>query len=209
MFYSSVYANRGPSETQWYHFPVSRAGYVLTGGRSSRMGRDKALLPFGSGTMAAAVAARVEQAVGSVTLVGSDPAHARLGYAFLPDAWPGQGPLGGVVSVLGRTEAESNLIVACDMPGLTAAYLERLMAAMEAAVTRPDVMAASGPAARIEPLCAVWRRSTHRRVERAFAAGERSVMAVLTGEDLLVELLETSEAACFQNVNTPEDWAAL
>ncbi len=182
---------------------------MLTGGRSSRMGRDKALLPFDNGTMAAAVAAKVERAAGSATLVGSDPAHARLGYGFLPDAWPGQGPLGAVVSVLGRTRAESNLIVACDMPRLTAAFLERLMDAMEAAVSGPDVIAATGPAAQIQPLCAVWRQRAHARVERAFAAGERSVMALLTGKGLRVELVETSEAVCFQNVNTPEDWAAL
>jgi molybdopterin-guanine dinucleotide biosynthesis protein A len=175
------------------------------------MGRDKALLPFGNGTMAAAVAAKVERAAGSATLVGSDPAHARLGYGFLPDVWPGQGPLGAVLSVLGQTGAESNLIVACDMPRLTTAFLERLMDAMEAtdaAVTRPDVIAAAGPAVRIQPLCAVWRQRAHTRVERAFAAGERSVMALLTGKSLRVELLETSEAVCFQNVNTPEDWAA-
>ncbi|MGP8246225.1 MAG: molybdenum cofactor guanylyltransferase [Bryobacteraceae bacterium] len=187
---------------------MKRAGYVLTGGRSSRMGRDKALLPFDHGTMAAAVAGKVEQAAGSATLVGSEAAHARLGYAFLPDAWPGEGPLGAIVSVLGRTEAESNLIVACDMPGLTVEFLARLMAAMDAAAKRPDVLAAAGPGGRIEPLCAVWRRRAHARAERAFAAGERGVMALLTGEDLRVELFETSEAFYFQNVNTPEDWAA-
>src|SRR5208283_134606 len=109
------------------------------------------------------------------TLVGSDPAHARLGYGFLRDAWPGQGPLGAILSVLGRTRAESNLIVACDMPRLTAAFLERLMDAMEAAATRADVIAAAGPAVRIQPLCAVWHRCAHASVERAFAAGERSV----------------------------------
>lgn len=207
MFYSSVYVNCDPSESQWYHFSVKRAGYVLTGGRSSRMGRDKALLPFRNGNMASAVAATVKLAAGSATLVGSDPAHARLGYPFLPDAWPGQGPLGAVLSVLDATPAESNLIVACDMPRLTAALLERLMAAMESAASQPDVVAAFGPAARIEPLCAVWRRSACACVKRAFDDGERSPMALLTGSALRVELLEAAEAVCFQNVNTPEDWA--
>lgn len=181
---------------------------MLTGGRSSRMGRDKALLPFHNGMLAAAVAAKVERAVGSATLVGSDPSHARLGYAFLPDKWPGEGPLGAIVSVLGRAGAESNLIVACDMPGLTVAFLERLMAAMEASVHEPDVVAAASPSGQIEPLCAVWRRSARAALERAFTAGERSVMAVLTGEALRVELFETTEAVYFQNLNTPEDWAA-
>ena len=172
------------------------------------MGRDKALLPMENGAMAAAVAAKVEQAAGSATLVGSDPAHARLGYAFLPDLWPGHGPLGAIVSVLSRTEAESNLIVACDMPRLRAPFLERLMGAMEGAANRPDVLAAAGPSGQIEPLCAVWRRSARASVERAFAAGERSAMALLVGEGLRVELFESSEAVYFQNLNTPEDWAA-
>jgi molybdopterin-guanine dinucleotide biosynthesis protein A len=170
------------------------------------MGTDKALLPVSGSAMAAAVARIVEQAAGSATLVGSDPAHSLLGYPLLCDNWPGQGPLGAILSVLGHTEAEANLIVACDMPGLTAEFLERLLAAMEA--SRPDVAAAAGPAGRIEPLCAVWRRTARRAIQRAFATGERGVMPLLTRPAFRIELVETSKAVYFQNVNTPEDWAA-
>jgi molybdopterin-guanine dinucleotide biosynthesis protein A len=159
-------------------------------------------------TLAASVAAAVKQAAGTATLVGSNPAHARLGYPFLPDVWPGQGPLGAIVSILGCTAAESNLIVACDMPGLAPAFLQRLMDAIEQAENRPEVVVAAGPSGQIEPLCAVWRRSAGPAVERAFRAGERGVMALLAGKTLRVNPLKTSEAVYFQNLNTPEDWAA-
>src|SRR5260370_42365165 len=59
---------------QCYHFCVSRAGYILVGGKSSRMGQDKAFLPFGNTTLVQHVAETVRAAAGSVTLIG-DPAN--------------------------------------------------------------------------------------------------------------------------------------
>lgn len=176
---------------------------MLVGGRSSRMGRDKALLPFRGTSLAQWVAREVAQAAGSAFLIGDPERYGALGYPVVPDGWPGEGPLSGILTALRHTVAPWNLIVACDMPGLTTAFLRDLLAAAElnGATTLPI-----GPSGDMEPLCGVWRRDALMAVEAAFQAGIRKVAAALEGVRLAV--FPASEAQLFQNVNTPEDLAA-
>ena len=63
----------------------SRAGFVLAGGRSSRMGRDKALLPLDGHTLVDHIAGLVQRAAGNVTLIGPPERYATLGYPVIPD----------------------------------------------------------------------------------------------------------------------------
>uniref|UniRef100_Q01XR8 Molybdenum cofactor guanylyltransferase n=1 Tax=Solibacter usitatus (strain Ellin6076) TaxID=234267 RepID=Q01XR8_SOLUE len=162
------------------------------------MGRDKALLPFHGAPLAEAVARRVEEAAGSVTIVG----HPALG--GIGDRYPGEGPLGGILTALHHTSAEWNLIVACDMPQVSAGLLRRLLSI--AAVSPALVILPHGPEGRPEPLCAVYSTRALPALEAAFAGGIRKVTTALA--ELPVERLDISEVADFQNVNTPEDWSA-
>src|SRR5438552_7752315 len=104
------------------------------------MGRDKASLPFDGGTLAGAVARTVEAAAGSAILVGNP------GLGGIADLYPGEGPLGGILTALHHTTAEWNLIVACDMPELTSSFLRDLLARAETAAC--DVLLPCGPGGR-------------------------------------------------------------
>lgn len=167
------------------------------------MGQDKALLAFRGTSLAQWVAREVAQAAGSAVLIGDPARYRTLGYPVVPDAWPGEGPLGGILTALRHTAAPWNLIVACDMPGLTTPFLRDLLAAAErnGATTLP-----TGPCGESEPLCAVWRHDTRAALEAAFQAGVRKVAAALEG--VHPAFYPVSEAAYFQNLNTPEDFAA-
>src|SRR5258708_22440353 len=146
------------------------AGFVLVGGRSSRMGRDKALLPAGSRTLVEQIADAVGQACGSITLIGPPERYAFLGLPVMPDAAPGLGPLGGLCTALRATRAEWNLMVACDMPGLTSEFLRELI---QAAVRAGKDCLVPETDRGLEPLCAVY----HARVLRAAeAALERKLL---------------------------------
>jgi molybdopterin-guanine dinucleotide biosynthesis protein A len=181
---------------------VKRAGYVLVGGRSSRMGRDKALLPYRGGTLAQAVARQVARVAGSAVLVGDPQRYQGLGYPVIPDDFPDEGPLGGILTALRHSPAEWNLVTACDMPGLKRSFLEELLAAAEVNQASTVPM---GPSGRLEPLCAVWRRDALGMLETAFAGGIRKVASACEG--LRMAVYPVAEVAPFQNVNTPEDWA--
>jgi molybdopterin-guanine dinucleotide biosynthesis protein A len=164
------------------------------------MGRDKAILPFRGGVLASSVARAVESAAGSVVLVGRSPIAA---WPAIPDLFPGQGPLGGILTALRHTRSDWNLIAACDMPCLTPRFLRELLDAArdsDAAALIPQ-----GPSQRPEPLCAVYHRSVLPALDLAFVRGTRKVMAAL--ENVRIVQYPVAEVAQFQNVNTPEDWA--
>lgn len=190
----------GEYEVQWYHFCVSRAGYLLAGGGSVRMGRDKALLPFRGGPLGATIARAIEQAAGSVTIVGRGEFP---GFPAIPDLHPGEGPLGGILTALAHSRADWNLVVACDMPEVTAEFLAGLLDRAEA--SGRDALIPHGPGGRAEPLCAVYRSAAREPLEREFTRGVRKVMMAVAALDAAV--CSVREVAHFQNVNTPEDWA--
>jgi molybdopterin-guanine dinucleotide biosynthesis protein A len=167
------------------------------------MGRDKALLPFRGSTLAGSIAREVAAAAGSVTLVGN-AGLGRAGLGAIPDLYPGEGPLGGILTALTHSAADWNLVVACDMPFAQAAFLRRLIDA--ASQSGADALLPRGPSGLPEPLCAVYHRRALPVIHGHFAGGTRKVTAALEG--LAVVSLEVAEVALFQNLNTPEDWAA-
>jgi molybdopterin-guanine dinucleotide biosynthesis protein A len=186
-----------------YHCYMKRAGFVLVGGKSSRMGRDKALLPYGRHTLVRHVAAQVSAAAGSVTLVGRPEKYRALGCAAIPDVYPDGGPVCGIQAALEASQAQWNLVVACDMPALTAGFLHTLL---EAAESWPgDALIPVSPTGYPEPLCAVYRRTSLSLLTQAIQRNVRKVTEALAA--LRVVYRPVSEGFWFQNLNTPEDWA--
>ncbi len=107
------------------------------------MGRDKARMPYRGETLAEWIARAVKTAAGSATLVG----NAQPG--GIPDLYPGEGPLGGILTALRHTSADWNLIVACDMPEVSAEFLGDLLAAAER--SGADALLPRGPLGKVEP----------------------------------------------------------
>jgi molybdopterin-guanine dinucleotide biosynthesis protein A len=162
------------------------------------MGRDKARLPFRGSELVRVVADAVALAAGNITLIGHSEQTA------IPDRYPGDGPLGGILTALHHTVSDWNLIVACDMPEVSGGFLSELVTrAMRSAA---DVLLPYGSDGLPQPLCAVYHRRALTGMEWHFSRGVRKVTEALEG--LAVERLAVAELAVFQNVNTPEDWAA-
>lgn len=182
---------------------MERAGFILVGGGSTRMGTDKALLPYDGGTLAGHVASVVGEAVGPPQLVGPPDRYGHLGFPVIPDAVAGLGPLGGILTALRASSADWNLVVACDMPALRPDFLRSLAdAAEEAGGDCLIPVSPSGP----EPLCAVYHRRCLPSIELAAREGRRKITDALAG--LRIVHWPVSEAGWFENVNTPQQWAA-
>ena len=167
------------------------------------MGRDKALLPFAGGTLAAHVAAIVAEAAGSAVIIGDPEKYGGWGYTALRDREPGLGPLGGIERALSCTTADWNLVLACDMPDVSAAFLRGLLEAAER--LNGDALLPAGPSGRPEPLCAVYHRRCHAILRAALDSGARKITYALDG--LRVRAWNVDNAECFRNLNTPDEWA--
>lgn len=130
--------------------------------------------------MAAAVVAALEQAgCRRVVLVGGEPSSlVSLDREVVPDLWPGEGPLGGVLTALRSFDADV-VVAACDLPVLDAATV----AAVIEAGSRPGVDLAIAVAGGRHVALARWNRSGLDGLERRFAIGERSLRGVLDHVD--------------------------
>jgi molybdenum cofactor guanylyltransferase len=179
------------------------AGFVLAGGRSSRMGSDKALLPFKGITLVEHVAAQVYQIAGNVTLVGDPERYSNLSYPVIRDIYPARGPLSGIHTALAASQEEWNLIVACDMPEVTAEFLTRMIRRAERG--KADAVIPAGPSGLPEPLCAAYSRRAFDVIARALERDIRKVMDGLIG--LEIDLWRVPDSRQFHNLNTAAEWA--
>ena len=184
-----------------YYLGMRAAGFVLVGGESSRMGRDKALLAWGSHVLVEEVAATVQNVAGTAALVGPPERYRALKYACIPDVRRGLGPLAGIEAALESGRGELNLIVACDMPGLSEATLRRLIdSARDSGALCTAIRDSAG---KVHPLCAVYRSECMAAVRRALDARRLRALDLLA--DLNAAILEND--APLANVNTPQEWA--
>ncbi len=177
---------------------------VLAGGRSRRMGLDKANLVVAGRTMLAAVAGAAVETGRPVLVVGRQrpPDWPLDEVGFLPDEQPGEGPLGGLVTVLRRTGGEV-LALACDLPQLTVDGLDWLLVEAARRVS-PDGLATIIDG-RLEPLFAVYAPTALPLAEANLAAGERSLLRLIA--DARFDLVEAPDwlRPQLHNVNTPDD----
>src|SRR5207237_2347908 len=173
-------------------------GFILAGGKSRRMGRDKALLDWQGRPLLSHMVDLLRSATDDVQVVGRDP---------LPDRLPGRGPLSGIATALAITSSDANLIVAVDLPLLTKDFLTYLRLQIEHS-SRPLFVC------KIEshfPLCLGIRRVLLPEIERRLSSGDLSVHRFIEASD--AQIVSDSqlrvagfEPAMFRNINTPEDY---
>ena len=182
--------------------------FILAGGASSRMGREKALIELAGEPMALRLANLLEPLAEQVTLIGAAARFVELPLRVVPDDEPGLGPLGGIATALRVSRQEWNLVLGCDLPFLTAEWLQYLIGR---AASAADAVLPVGERGHFEPLCAMYRRSCGAPIAAALGRGVRKVTDGLAG--LRVEPIPVAdwkpfdfEGRLFKNMNTPEEY---
>jgi len=140
----------------------------------------------------------------NITLVGEISRYANLGYPVVEDIFPGRGPLSGIHAALTKTISEWNLILACDMPQVTTAFLAELMARAEAG--QASAVVPVSPDAVPQALCAAYHRRCAAEAARALERGVCKVTEAFAALD--IDFWPVPHTHYFRNLNTPEDWAA-
>ncbi len=136
---------------------------------------------------------------------GPDP-YRSLGFPVLIDEYPGEGPLGALITILDLAAAPWNVVLSCDLAGVETGPLATLAElALEGGVRAVIPRSSSGP----EPLHAIFHRDLAPDLRRLWNAGERGLIRALSN---FMDIRQVSAAdldaspAQFLNVNTPEDW---
>lgn len=132
---------------------------VLAGGQSRRMGVDKALLQFEGVPLLKRVLEVLDEVSNDVFIVGSRPDYYDFGTPVFADSFPGTGPLGGIATALKHANHDFVLVVACDMPWLSADLLRALVREPRTYQALVPVLVGPGGARALEGLHAVYAKS--------------------------------------------------
>jgi molybdenum cofactor guanylyltransferase len=182
-------------------------GIILAGGKSRRMGRDKAFLPFGRGLLIERVIEVIQQVTAEVILITNSPEqYRRFGLPMFADVIPDAGSLGGIYTGLVSAKTPYSLCLACDMPFVKPDFLRLLCdLAAEADVVIPR------NADDFQPLCAVYAQVCRAPIRQKIEAGRLKITGFF--DDVRVRVIDGELLArydphdvMFFNANTPEEY---
>jgi molybdopterin-guanine dinucleotide biosynthesis protein A len=185
------------------------AAFILAGGKSTRMGADKAFVMLDGRSLLERALELTRGVTSDLRIVGDSTKFA----AFAPvveDVFRGCGPLGGIHAALRASSAELNLVLAVDVPFASLALLQYLIQRARSSPGASVTVARAGGG--WQPLCAVYRRQFADAAERVLQQGRYKIDALFVGACTLVIEEEELEAAgfsstMFRNLNTPAELA--
>jgi len=190
---------------------LNSTAFILAGGRSTRMGADKAMLELGSDKLLERAIRVCKRACSTVALIGEKKRLRPFGWV-IEDVFRGQGPLAGIHAALSsKAASEFNLFLAVDMPSVTTDLLRFLVHTAEesnAVVIVPRVED------HLQTLCAIYRPGFRRVAEEALLAGHNKIDPLF--HQVRTRIVEQSElkslgfsAELFDNVNTPDEFKKI
>ena len=184
--------------------------FVLAGGRSSRMGSDKAMLSVGEHTLLDRALKAVSLIATKVRIVGPRRRYAAYG-EVVEDIYEGCGPLGGIHAALSATDTDLNLLLSVDMPLMSSPFLEWLI---QQANSGPEMITVPEADGGQQPLCAVYRKGILETVEQALNNADYKIGRLFAKVPTRIIAEEEITAAgfpltIFRNINTPEEYDQL
>ncbi|MEE9186503.1 MAG: molybdenum cofactor guanylyltransferase [Bacteroidota bacterium] len=176
-------------------------GAVLAGGKSSRMGRDKALLKLDRRTSIERVVRTLEEVFESVVIISDrGTRYGFLGVPVYPDIFKHCGPLGGIHAALAVAKTNAIFVASCDLALLSSNVVVLIIDKP----VRGDVVVASKESG-IQPLCGVYSRGCLQPLEEHLRGGQLSVFGFLHG--VSTSTIDVSEnGLALTNINTPDEY---
>ncbi len=179
-------------------------GLVLAGGKSRRMGQDKALLRRNGETQLGLAVRLLQQHLARVFVSAradqsSEPERAR--FSQIVDRYANLGPLAGILSAMDTDPQAAWLVVACDLPNLDSETIRHLLD--ERSATQPFTAYRSSVDGMPEPLCGIYNPSARRILDEFVAAGIQCPRKIMMRSD--TRLLEARNPRALDNINTPDE----
>lgn len=185
-------------------------GIILAGGKSTRIGTDKAFLKIGEQTLIEILLAKIKDVFKDTIIIANEVERFDyLGMRVIPDIIPTKGPLGGIYTGLVRSSNFYNFIVACDMPFIDTGlpgYLSKKIDGYDVAVARYND--------RLQPLCAFYSKNCIEPIKEQLDRDNLKIRDFFERVKVnVVNEVEISrlklDGRAFVNINTPEDYRRL
>lgn len=180
---------------------------ILAGGKSSRMGSDKALLKIKNETFIEHLMEELSGFGEKLIARGDNGGVFSTDWTVLPDIYKEHGPLGGLHSALSVCSSDALFCVTCDMPLLQKGFCKEVCDEWEDAYDAVIVETADG---RKHPLCGIYRKEAAKVLEMQMKSGDNRVMRALEKMRVKVVKVDSDKTAHqLKNVNTPEDYLEI
>lgn len=180
------------------------SGYILVGGKSSRMGSDKGLMQFKDKPLIQHAIEKLEPAVKRVVLIANNPTYQKFGLEVIPDLIKNIGPAGGIYTALKHTDTHFNFILSCDMPFIKSEAINFIIQnSFKWQITVPICHQ------KIEPLCGIYTKECLIEWERLIQQNMIKLQDMMTYFKLLkldVDNNKLFNDQSFQNINTKYDF---
>jgi len=177
-------------------------GYILAGGKSSRMGTDKGLMRLNDKFLVEYSIEKLQSVFNHVVIVSNNHDYKKFGLEVIPDALPDIGPAGGIYTALEHSATTHNFITSCDMPFITSEAIEFLISSADSQIVIPDH-------GRIEPMFCVYATSCKSKWFQLVQQG------IIKLQDLITHFSNTKidvvnhplfKEPLFMNINSREEF---
>ena len=179
---------------------------ILAGGKSSRMGSDKAMLTLEGKNFIQILMKELDFFPEKLIARGKNPDCAGMGWKVIDDIYPERGPLGGVHAALTICESDALFFVSCDIPLLKQSLVSELV---EMLTEEADAVISVTNDGRKHPLCGVYKKSVLPVLTEQLESGNNRIMSALEKLDVKYIFLDEENSRMLKNINTPNDYHSM
>ena len=188
---------------------------ILAGGKSSRMGKDKALLEFDGTNFIEKIAGELSFFEEKMIARGNNSELLKLqhcSWKIIPDVYPDHGPIGGIHAALKECKSEAMFCVSCDVPLITSELAEKMcnmFSAQDATGEACDAVIAVTVDGKYHPLCGIYRKELWRIFEEQIIQDQNKIMNVLKKCNTFYVNLNDETSKQLMNINTKIEYKNL
>jgi len=181
------------------------SGILLAGGKSSRMGKDKAFMKYGDRFLYEYSLSVLSFFSGDILLSSSNLNFNNAGYRIIPDEIIGIGPIGGIYSCLSKIKNESAIVLSCDLPLISTDLVSRLINNSGSF----EITIALNHKNQPEPLIGIYSASIIPLLKRRIDAGQYKMLELFSEARTNFVSMTDFPPEVFSNLNKPDDFNSL
>jgi len=190
------------SDGKWI-IKTKATAIIMAGGGSIRMGTDKSMLPIKGKPLIETICEQLHGFFDQMLISANEvDKFAFLGLEVVPDKVPEQGPLMGIASALEASANELNFVIACDIPKINLACINRML--NEAIESQADIVVPTTGEEKYEPLFAIYRKTTLKAINKTLSSGKRKITDVFNL--CTVKHIELDDTDWLINLNTMAEY---